>query len=93
MLWDVNEGFGTTFDDVESLAAECRFNDCSHDGEPGVRSRALVDGSLERERYASYTKLQREPGPLRSSRTSGCRPTSGETPLRTGPAAPQTLVI
>ena len=60
-LWDVNEGFGTTFDDVESLAAECRFNDCSHDGEPGcaVQS-ALVDGSLERERYASYTKLQRE---------------------------------
>jgi len=60
-LWDVNEGFGTTFDDVESLAAECRFTDCSHDGEPGcaVQS-ALVDGSLERERYASYTKLQRE---------------------------------
>ena len=60
-LWDVDEGFGTTFDDVESLAAECRFTDCSHDGEPGcaVQS-ALVDGSLERERYASYTKLQRE---------------------------------
>ncbi|MGH2931730.1 MAG: ribosome small subunit-dependent GTPase A [Gaiellaceae bacterium] len=60
-LWDANEGLGTTFDDVESLAAECRFNDCSHGGEPGcaVQS-ALVDGSLERERYASYTKLQRE---------------------------------
>ena len=60
-LWDVNEGFGTTFDDVESLAAECHFNDCSHDGEPGCAIQsALVDGSLERERYASYTKLQRE---------------------------------
>jgi ribosome biogenesis GTPase len=60
-LWDVNEGLGTTFDDVESLASECRFTDCSHDGEPGCAiQRALVDGSLERERYASYTKLQRE---------------------------------
>ena len=60
-LWDANEGLGTTFDDVESLAAECRFNDCSHDGEPGCAIQsALVDGSLERERYASYTKLQRE---------------------------------
>jgi ribosome biogenesis GTPase / thiamine phosphate phosphatase len=60
-LWDVNEGLGTTFGDVESLAAECRFTDCSHDGEPGCAiQRALVDGSLARERYASYTKLQRE---------------------------------
>lgn len=60
-LWDANEGLGTTFVDVESLAAECRFTDCSHDGEPGCAIQAaLVDGSLERERYASYTKLQRE---------------------------------
>jgi ribosome biogenesis GTPase / thiamine phosphate phosphatase len=57
----VNEGLGTTFCDVESLASECRFTDCSHDGEPGCAIQsALVDGSLERERYASYTKLQRE---------------------------------
>lgn len=60
-LWDANEGLGATFGDVEALAAECRFSDCSHDGEPGCAiQRALVDGSLERERYASYSKLQRE---------------------------------
>jgi ribosome biogenesis GTPase / thiamine phosphate phosphatase len=60
-LWDADEGLGTTFGDIESLAAECRFSDCSHDGEPGCAiQRALVDGSLERERYASYNKLQRE---------------------------------
>jgi ribosome biogenesis GTPase len=60
-LWDANEGLGTTFGDIESLAAECRFSDCSHEGEPGCAiQRALVDGSLERERYASYSKLQRE---------------------------------
>jgi ribosome biogenesis GTPase len=60
-LWEGNEGLGTTFGDVESLAAECRFTDCSHDGEPGCAiQRALVDGSLEPERYASYSKLQRE---------------------------------
>jgi ribosome biogenesis GTPase len=60
-LWETNEGLGTTFGDIESLAAECRFSDCSHEGEPGCAiQRALVDGSLERERYASYSKLQRE---------------------------------
>jgi ribosome biogenesis GTPase / thiamine phosphate phosphatase len=60
-LWDVGEGFDTTFGDVEALAGACRFNDCTHDGEPGcaVQS-ALADGSLDQERFASYRKLERE---------------------------------
>jgi ribosome biogenesis GTPase len=60
-LWEVGEGFDATFGDVEALASECRFNDCSHGREPGCAiRRALADGSLDRERYASYQKLQRE---------------------------------
>jgi ribosome biogenesis GTPase len=49
------------FADVEELAAACRFNDCEHRTEPGcaVRS-ALADGSLTRDRFASWQKLQRE---------------------------------
>jgi ribosome biogenesis GTPase / thiamine phosphate phosphatase len=60
-LWDGGEGFDTTFGDVEALAAQCRFNDCSHEREPGCAiRRALADGSLDRGRWASYRKLQRE---------------------------------
>jgi ribosome biogenesis GTPase len=60
-LWDADEGFDATFSDVEALAAECRFADCSHDQEPGCAIRhALADGSLDESRYASYRKLQRE---------------------------------
>jgi ribosome biogenesis GTPase len=60
-LWDGGEGFDATFGDVEALAAQCRFNDCSHKREPGCAiRRALADGSLDRDRYASYQKLQRE---------------------------------
>ena len=60
-LWDVGEGFDTTFSDVEELIGQCRFNDCRHEREPGCAvRRALADGSLDRDRYASYSKLQRE---------------------------------
>jgi ribosome biogenesis GTPase len=60
-LWTADSGLDETFTDVTELAARCRFNDCSHDGEPGCAVRAaLAEGSLEAERYASYEKLQRE---------------------------------
>jgi ribosome biogenesis GTPase / thiamine phosphate phosphatase len=60
-LWDVGDGFDTTFSDVEALIGQCRFSDCSHEREPGCAvRRALADGSLARDRYASYRKLQRE---------------------------------
>jgi len=49
------------FADVEALAAACRFHDCAHGVEPGCAVQAaLRDGSLPRERYASWQKLQRE---------------------------------
>jgi ribosome biogenesis GTPase len=58
-LWDGD--LEQTFGDVDELARDCRFNDCSHTSEPGCAVRAaLADGTLPRERWASYVKLQRE---------------------------------
>ena len=49
------------FADVGELASQCRFHDCAHRTEPGCAIRAaLADGSLERERWTSYQKLERE---------------------------------
>lgn len=60
-LWTADSGLDETFGDVTELAGRCRFNDCSHDGEPGCAVRAaLADGSLDPERLASWEKLQRE---------------------------------
>ena len=60
-LWESADGLSETFGDVEELALRCRFNDCSHMTEPGCAIQAaLDDGTLEPERWASYTKLQRE---------------------------------
>lgn len=55
------EGLSNAFDDVERLAAACRFTDCRHDTEPGCAVRAaLADGSLQADRLAAYQKLERE---------------------------------
>jgi ribosome biogenesis GTPase / thiamine phosphate phosphatase len=60
-LWDAGEGVEQTFDDVEELAAQCKFRDCAHESEPGCAVRAAVAaGTLSRERLESYRKLQRE---------------------------------
>ena len=60
-LWESEEGLAAAFDDVTAVAAQCRFGDCAHESEPGcaVRS-ALADGTLERERFESWRKLQGE---------------------------------
>ncbi len=64
-LWDVSQGLEQTFEDVAALAAACRFGDCSHDSEPGCAVReALRSGSLPRERFDSWRKLQCELGRL-----------------------------
>ena len=58
-LWDAD--LEQTFGDVEEIARRCRFSDCNHDREPGCAIReALLDGTLSRERWDSYVKLQRE---------------------------------
>ena len=61
-LWDVGTaGLDTTFADVEELAADCRFGDCSHTHEPDCAVLAAAEsGELPYERLASWRKLQRE---------------------------------
>lgn len=60
-LWEADEGFRGAFDDIETLGQSCRFGDCQHMREPGCAVReAIEDGSLEKARFDSYLKLQRE---------------------------------
>lgn len=49
------------FHDLAMLAAECRFRDCTHQGEPGCAVQAAIDrGDLPSERLDDWAKLERE---------------------------------
>jgi ribosome biogenesis GTPase len=50
-----------SFADIDALAAQCRFRDCTHTREPGCAVLAAVrDGTLGERRMESYRKLGRE---------------------------------
>ncbi|WP_354639451.1 ribosome small subunit-dependent GTPase A [Kitasatospora camelliae] len=55
------EGLAHAFSEIEELAADCRFDDCSHTSEPGCAVLAArEDGTLPERRWESYVKLQKE---------------------------------
>jgi ribosome biogenesis GTPase len=54
-------GLDLTFADVLELAADCRFSDCSHQGEPGCAVLAAVEsGELEQDRIDAWRQLVAE---------------------------------
>ncbi len=60
-LADAKEGIASTFADIETLAGNCRFGDCSHASEPGCAVRAAVEsGEIDDRRVHNYQKLLRE---------------------------------
>ena len=61
-LWDAGSAaLDATFADIEELAADCRFGDCTHAHEPECAVLGAVEsGELPPERLQSWRKLQRE---------------------------------
>ena len=60
-MWDVSEGLGSAFADVERYLGTCRFSDCRHETEPGCAIKAAIGrGELELSRWESYRKLKEE---------------------------------
>jgi ribosome biogenesis GTPase len=60
-LWEGSEGLSDIFSDIEALAENCWFKDCTHTKEPDCAVRkAFEDGTLDEDRLKSYYKMQRE---------------------------------
>lgn len=56
------DGVEQAFQDVEVLARNCKYTNCSHKGEQGCAlAAALSDGRLERGRFESWLRLTAEP--------------------------------
>ncbi len=52
-----------TFSDIEALAQQCKYKDCSHNAEPGCAVlTAVARGTLDEKRLENYKKLQTEIG-------------------------------
>ena len=60
-MWDVSDGLGDAFADVEAFLGKCRFSDCRHETEPGCAIKAAIaTGELDASRWESYRKLKEE---------------------------------
>ena len=60
-MWLADEGVHESFPDVDALALQCHFRQCSHTIEKRCAVLdAVANGGLPRERYESYLKLRRE---------------------------------
>jgi ribosome biogenesis GTPase len=60
-FWNDDDGISVAFPEIENLAGECRFSNCSHMHEPGCRVlQAVTDGKILQDRLESYHKMKRE---------------------------------
>jgi ribosome biogenesis GTPase len=68
-LWGESSDLTESFAEIDTLARQCRFRDCSHTCEPGCAvQQAAAAGSLDSDRLASYHKLKDELNALNRSR-------------------------
>lgn len=60
-MWDVSEGLGESFSDVEDFLGKCKFTNCMHGNEPGCAVKtAIANGFLSQKRWESYMNLKHE---------------------------------
>ncbi len=60
-LWGAEDVLDKGFSDIEAIATSCRFNDCTHESEPGCAVRDAVEsGELSQERMGNFKKLRQE---------------------------------
>ncbi len=60
-LTDTEEGITDVFAEIEELAGQCRFSNCTHQKEPGCAiTAALASGQLDPRRWRNFTNLRTE---------------------------------
>lgn len=73
-LWDAKHGISLTFPEIDTLAHQCKFRDCTHHDEPGCAVlEALSAKEITQERYDSYLRLNEELQSLETKREEARR--------------------
>ncbi|WP_422359412.1 ribosome small subunit-dependent GTPase A [Reichenbachiella sp.] len=58
---DSSGGLEMTFDEIQELSKDCKYNDCTHLHEEGCAIlKALEDGELDQDSYDNYLKMYKE---------------------------------
>lgn len=71
-LWADEDSLAEAFQDIAELSENCRFRDCSHQGEPGCAVQAaMATGELENRRYENYLELEKELKYLKTRQETG----------------------
>lgn len=73
-LWDAEAGIKAAFSEIEDLAQQCKFRDCSHTKEQGCAVReAVEEGTLSQMRLDSYLRLKQENDEVAAKRVEAAR--------------------
>ncbi len=76
-LTEDTAGISKSFGDVLELATQCRFRNCSHNGEPGCAVEAAITaGELEQDRFEQFMRQQQESAYVKERRASRKKPAS-----------------
>lgn len=71
---EASEGLADAFSEIETIAVQCKFNDCKHRTEPGCAVKAaLAAGQLDASRYENYLKLRKEARYLETKENTNMR--------------------
>ncbi len=81
--WSGADGLVGAFEDIQTLAAGCRFRDCTHSGEPGCAvASSVTDGGLDASRLRNYRDLEKELRALDLRRDKAARRAAGKKAQR-----------
>ncbi len=73
-LWSEGSSVRETFEDIEAIAAGCRFRDCRHRREPACAVRvAVARGKLKKVRLAAFHKLLDDAATNQAQRAGSAR--------------------
>lgn len=60
-IWCDEESVDESFDDINTLASQCKFEDCQHKNEPGCMvQQSIREGRLQEKHLKNYLNLKRE---------------------------------
>jgi ribosome biogenesis GTPase / thiamine phosphate phosphatase len=59
-LWNTDDGLNSVYQEIESLALQCKFSDCTHTKEKGCAIiDAIKNGWLDEEKMKGYQNFKR----------------------------------